>query len=77
MYKYQAYYYNPNRDMAPGIDANKLSVEGKFIGYITSCKCGYKIEELVPSEGDGDIVLLVPFNTNLNVCNFNPCPEEP
>lgn len=74
--RYEAYYYNPERDQFPGVDSNELSVNGKYIGNITSVRSGYTVKELAPTENDGELILLVPQDNNLGIVNFNPCPDE-
>lgn len=45
---YTAYYYDPSRDLAPGIDSNGLYVNGKFVHMITSVNRSSDLSRLIP-----------------------------
>lgn len=79
MMKYQrftAYYYDSAKEQAPGIDSNELSVNGKFLSMITEVRSSHVLEDLAPRTKTEEIVLIVPDDTDLDIFNFNPCPEE-
>lgn len=74
--RFTAYYYDPAKEQFPGVDSNELSVNGKFLSMITEVRSGRTIEDLAPRTKTEEIVLIVPDDTDLDIFNFNPCPEE-
>ena len=74
--RYTGYFYDPARDLAPGFDSNELSINGKFVSMITEVRSSCSLEKLKPQTETEEVILIVPDNTNINILNFNPCPEE-
>lgn len=65
--RFTAYYYDPAKEQAPGIDSNELSVNGKFLSIITEVRSNQVLEDLVPRTKTEEIVLIVPDDTDLDI----------
>lgn len=76
---YIAYYYNPEKEQFPGFDSNELYIEDKFLSMITEVRTAKDIRELVkdPEYAKYCILIIDEYAfKNVNIRNFNPCPEE-
>lgn len=76
MGEYTGYYYDPGKDMAPGIDSNELYIGDNLISMITEVRSSDDLCELQPRPGE-KLVLLIPTvcESNYHIINHNPCPE--
>lgn len=75
---YIAYYYDNTKEQFPGVDSNELTVNGKFVGMITSCRTSHDLKDLQPESETEELILLLPVDSKeIDIVNFNPCPDDP